>query len=165
MAQEERSSIHEMPRPRVDIDIDRDTPSMGSIPMNRQAMNATPFGQFNESFRKPSPFPSMDINSRVEVEDDDDDEKELEFDVDELVRKIDAKIAELEREEELERQKGSKTKGPSSIKEEATVVNNVQPVQATPSVNVNVQVEKPANIELEELDEDDDDFFDDFFDN
>ena len=166
MAQDERSSIHEMPRPRVDIDIDRDTPSMGSMPMNRQTMNSTPFGQFNESFRKPSPFPSMDINSRVDVEDDDeDDEKELEFDVDELVRKIDAKIAELEREEELERQKGSKTKGPSSTKEETTVVNNVQPVQATPSVNVNVQVEKPANIELEELDEDDDDFFDDFFDN
>ena len=113
--------------------------------MSKEELKTTPFGQFNnESVIKPNPFPSID------VKEDEDDQDELEFDVDELVKKIDAKIAELEREEALERQK-SKSKGASSTKETTPVVETPQ--------------QKPTNLNLEELDEDDDDFFDDFFDN
>ena len=106
-----------------------------------------------------NPFSNGNIPFKPKVADpDDNDEKELEFDVDELVKKIDAKIAELEREEALERQK-SKTRGPSSDK--PTVV----PKYTEEKPVINEETKKPVDINLNELEEDDDDFFDDFFDN
>ena len=141
ISKEDSNITHEIPKPSLDIKEN----DKSSIAMSKEELKTTPFGQFNnESVIKPNPFPSID------VKEDEDDQDELEFDVDELVKKIDAKIAELEREEALERQK-SKSKGASSTKETTPVVETPQ--------------QKPTNLNLEELDEDDDDFFDDFFDN
>lgn len=134
----------DLPRPKIDIP--KDIPGFSGVPVKEEPIKSSPFGQLNtEKEIKPQPFTPF-------ASSDDDDEDELEFDVDELVRKIDAKIAELEKEEEIERQK-SKAKGSSSTRE---VTPTVQPQQV---------VQKPTNIDLDELDEDDDDFFDDFFDN
>ena len=106
-----------------------------------------------------NPFSNKDNPFKPKVtEIEDNDEKELEFDVDELVKKIDAKIAELEREEALERQK-AKTRGPSSDK--TTVV----PKSSEQKPVIEEETKKPVDINLNELEEDDDDFFDDFFDN
>ena len=75
----------------------------------------------------------------------DDEDDDLGFDVDELVRKIDAKIAELEAEEKRE-QEAKKNKAV-----ETEPVEDKKEVVTTP-------------IKLEE-ENDEDDFFDDFFDN
>lgn len=74
------------------------------------------------------------------------------LDVDELVKKIDAKIAELEEEEK--RQKEAEEK--QAKEQKAQVIE--QPVMTETK-----QEAKPA-VTLELTDEDDDDFFDDFFD-
>ena len=77
------------------------------------------------------------------------------FNVEELVRKIDAKIAEIEREEEEERKKQESAKQ-SEVKEAKTVEEKPTPVPEP--------VKQPVSIELDD-DDDDEDFFDDFFDN
>lgn len=116
-----------------------------------------------------NPMVGNDVSSLDRVDDD------LGFDVDELVKKIDAKIAELEEEEkkgqtELETKKNVPevvlpTPEPlsNSIYDDINTSKKtpeVSTVQATPSVKATPN----ANIELEE-DTEDDDFFDDFFDN
>jgi len=110
--------------------------------------------RYGETVNKPvRPTPPI-----KETEDD-----EIEFDVDELVKKIDAKIAELEREEALERQR-SKSMGGSTT----TVETEKRPVitESTPTVAVTKEEPKQTEtIVLNDIDEDDDDFFDDFFDN
>ena len=73
------------------------------------------------------------------------------FDVDELVKKIDAKIAELEKEEEMNKKKQEALKKEEKPIKEAVI----SPVKE-------VEPEKEVNLKLE--DDDDDDFFDDFFD-
>ena len=79
------------------------------------------------------------------------------FDVDELVKKIDAKIAELEEEEkrnkaqELSQQELKPSKP----------IDNIKPLETTPVVENKTNVN---NLELSD-DESDEDFFDDFFDN
>ena len=88
------------------------------------------------------------------------------FDVDELVKKIDAKIAELEEEEKKNKEKQEPNK---------PVVEQKNPVMPTPINKVeNNVVKEPTpmmttvpnnNLELQDDDENDDDFFDDFFDN
>ena len=86
------------------------------------------------------------------VEDDDDEDDDLGFDVDELVKKIDAKIAELEAQEAEEKKN-------REVKEEQS-----KPVVEETKVEV---TEKPVQTEVNlKLDDnsDDDDFFDDFFD-
>ena len=70
-------------------------------------------------------------------------EEDIGFDVDELVKKIDAKIAELEEEERREKEKKQTIETKEEIKPKA---------------------EKKVDLNLED-EEDDDDFFDDFFDN
>ena len=69
------------------------------------------------------------------------------FDIDELVKKIDAKIAELEKEEEMNK-KAEEALKPSL----ANNLTSVDKEEANKSVDLNLD------------DEDDDDFFDDFFD-
>ena len=76
---------------------------------------------------------------------DDDEDDDLGFDVDELVRKIDAKIAELEAEEKRE------------MEAENNKVVETEPVEEKKEITT-------TPIKLEE-ESDDDDFFDDFFDN
>ena len=91
------------------------------------------------------------------------------FDVDELVKKIDAKIAELEKEEEMNKKKQEALKKKEEPIKEA-VVSSVSPVKEVvnspiPEVSEMPKVEQPkkeVNLSLD--DDDDDDFFDDFFD-
>ena len=130
------------------------------------------------------------VNKDIVEEDDDD----LGFDVDELVRKIDAKIAELEAEEKRNKELEEKEKNNnvqsvtstpfndlSSLGEDITYeVNNpkyeekveenyvskpIEPLGTDVSQEVKKET-KPiqVNLNLEE-ESDDDDFFDDFFDN
>ena len=95
--------------------------------------------------------PTMPAPSPVKDDDDDD----LGFDVDELVKKIDAKIAELEAEEKREKEKEEKNK-----KIEAEVVETKE-VEAKPVEEKKESVTTPIKLDEEA----DDDFFDDFFDN
>ena len=90
---------------------------------------------------------------------------DLGFDVDELVKKIDAKIAELEaeekraKEEEQAKEEKSKKEEKEIIKED---INDKESVSTVPEINTTPQVIN--DLELDEVD-DDDEFFDDFFDN
>ena len=113
------------------------------------------------------PAPTFtETSKKVEEEDD------LGFDVDELVKKIDAKIAELEAEEAREKEEEKKKKT------EMVAHLDTEPVTPTsntaPSIHELYEEEKmvsppptPAkenDLRLED-DSDDEDFFDDFFDN
>ena len=115
-----------------------------------------------------NPFPStnqpLPIKPQVEKETDDD----LGFDVDELVRKIDAKIAEIEAEEK----KNQEEKANVEKKEEKEIVNSV--LEPTPVRNsiydvlntTPIKEETNTNgVSINLEDDNDDDFFDDFFDN
>ena len=90
------------------------------------------------------------------------------FDVDELVKKIDAKIAELEEEEKKNKEQELIT---PKLKEEQ--VQQATPIVTSPvvnsNVNANTNTNTNANANINDLelsdDGDDDDFFDDFFDN
>lgn len=106
------------------------------------------------------PFMNSNMESDGEV-------KKTSFDVDELVKKIDAKIAELEKEEAMNKQKQQKVDATKS--KEETLVKDVSPVKEVVSEPIpevkpveKEQPKKEVNLSLD--DEDDDDFFDDFFD-
>ena len=95
--------------------------------------------------------------------------KKPSFDVDELVKKIDAKIAELEKEEAMNKQKQQQKLEAMKAKETKPVmdVSKVKEVVSSPIPEVSEtrkvsNKEKPINLNLD--DDDDDDFFDDFFD-
>ncbi len=94
--------------------------------------------------------------------------KKPSFDVDELVKKIDAKIAELEKEEAMNKQKqqqkldAMKAVEPKPVKDVSPVKEVVNsPIPEVKPV-VKEQPKKAVNLSLD--DDDDDDFFDDFFD-
>lgn len=87
----------------------------------------------------------------------------LGFDVDDLVKKIDAKIAELEKEEEEEKKKQEQMQKDNQ-KSDISKVDSNEINDATPSNNPIQQEIKQNNLNLDD-DEDDDEFFDDFFDN
>ena len=121
--------------------------------------------QSNRVFNAPRP---MD-------DDDDDDDEDLGFDVDELVKKIDAKIAQLEEEERLEKEKIAKKaeqeKKVEQMKLDEAATSSVVVKKPTlssdlPKLDPIPEIVEPKknNIDLNE-DIDDDDFFDDFFDN
>ena len=90
------------------------------------------------------------------------------FDVDELVKKIDAKIAELEKEEAVNKQKEQERLDAMKLKEAKPIDDNskVKEVVTTPIPEIEEvskeQPKKEVNLSLD--DDDDDDFFDDFFD-
>ena len=73
------------------------------------------------------------------------------FDVDELVKKIDAKIAELEKEE-------------AQNQKEQEMEKTIPPVEEKQSLPVSEPVKNEKDVPLEIPEDDDDDFFDDFFD-
>ena len=79
------------------------------------------------------------------------------FNVDDLVRKIDAKIAALEEEEKINKEKEEKEKKASSVE-----VIGDKDSELFHKVADSVKPNKELNIEEEE---EDDEFFDDFFDN
>ena len=101
------------------------------------------------------------------------------FDVDELVKKIDAKIAELEEEEKRNKEKQQLATTPvreqpipeigQTPAREQPIPEIPNPIQATEikSLETTPVVENKANVNNLELSDDDtdDDFFDDFFDN
>ena len=101
------------------------------------------------------------------------------FDVDELVKKIDAKIAELEEEEKKNKEKQQLATTPvreQPIPEIGQTPLSEQPIPEIPnpiqandikSLETTPVVENKANVNNLELSDDDtdDDFFDDFFDN
>ena len=122
-------------------------------------------GAFNPFVDDESPkkeTPKIEPNPKNVKEDDDDFDDDLGFDVDELVKKIDAKIAELEEEEkrnkEQEEKKQASKEVPKLSEEKPTKVEKVEKVQEEKK-----EESKASNLQIE--DDDDDDFFDDFFDN
>ena len=90
---------------------------------------------------EPKPIDNFNQNLKAEPL------KKPTFDIDELVKKIDAKIAELEKEEEMNK-KAEEAAKPRPVTNESSVKKE----EAKKSVDLNLD------------DEDDDDFFDDFFD-
>ncbi len=110
-----------------------------------------------------SPFipSSQQTDSSVEKEND------LGFDVDELVRKIDAKIAELEAEEQREKEEEERKKKEKEQKESAGKETMKQAEVGQPKEAKIEEENKKVSLEIEDDndDDDDDDFFDDFFDN
>ena len=117
------------------------------------------------------PEPRIEKSFDADDEDDEDDD-DLGFDVDELVRKIDAKIAELEAEEKRNQEESKKTESYFDEDEEEEEIPTLQEVEELPKRELENIDEKPLedkkplpNINLDDDDDDDDDFFDDFFDN
>jgi len=103
------------------------------------------------------------VNKPAPTKQDDD----LGFDVDELVKKIDAKIAELEANEKKEQEakaKELKEKEEKAPKVETTTIEEVFVDDPAPKPVVTTTTPVNNVIDLDD-DNDDDDFFDDFFDN
>ena len=130
------------------------TPNGMGMPRPNHQMNTNPMPSFMN--------PSMGNESNNAP-------KKPSFDVDELVKKIDAKIAELEKEEAMNKQKqqqkleAMKAKEPKPFKDVSPVKEVVN--SPIPEVSEMPKVEQPkkeVNLSLD--DDDDDDFFDDFFD-
>ena len=143
-----------------------------------------PFSPFAKPKIEPNiPKPREEFNPIVKDEEDD---EELGFDVDELVKKIDAKIAELEAEEKKEQEEQEKKKKEEERRNAQLREQPRQPINSINSVLEEKKEEKPVEIEkltpqkpIENISEpkkepisldldeesDDDDFFDDFFDN
>ncbi len=171
-----------------------------AVPVERDASSApvSPFPSFskyptlddeedddNGGF---TPFDNKEVRKPVSMNDtkDSSDSDDLGFDVDELVRKIDAKIAEIEEEERLEKEREEKERKQNQQEKtevvEATVVPEVSEVseKATNHIADDIYGESKPVPEKDDvasvvhpvsslpitLDDDDDDaFFDDFFDN
>ena len=153
--------------------------------VNSESANRKPIPDFAtfkrqmESDEPFNPFASNNTISEKRAPSIDKDNDDLGFDVDELVKKIDAKIAELEEEEKKNQAELEKKK--ETVKEETVALPSPAPLsnsiyddinapkktpelevsQKTPEVS---QKTSTVNLDLEE-DADDDDFFDDFFDN
>lgn len=150
--------IHQGPQPNV---------SGGVNPFavrSEQSTAVNPFAPVgNRSVEKEtnSPKPSIPVAEPRSKQDD-----ELGFDVDELMKKIDAKIAELEEEE-----KQNAAKKNSSISNVSAPTPDVKdkpstPVEETLKPRNDIKEDtKPVENTLVLDDEDDDEFFDDFFDN
>ena len=120
------------------------TPPFNSNPLFNKMMNQP---DFNNVPPKNVPF---GIPKEPEKKDDD------EFNVDELVKKIDAKIAELEEEE----RRNNKEKEEKKENEKIEVIGDEDK-----EVIQNIEKKQPEITLDDEDDDDDDDFFDDFFDN
>ena len=129
------------------------------------ASDFNPFNPFANNNDIPAPLPKT---QPVKEEDDD-----LGFDVDELVRKIDAKIAELEAEEKNNKDnkdtviKGTGAKDTFQFTglDVSSDINTDPKTETIEKVEeVNKEQSKEQDIKLDN-DTEDDDFFDDFFDN
>ena len=149
-----------------------------------EAGKFNPFGDDQESGKRPE-TPKIVIDNAVKEPSDEDDDDDLGFDVDELVKKIDAKIAELEEEEKRNKAAQEQTEARvvsevEDAEEDEDEVDFVEIPRTTPPSNNSInniydeekeEKYKPLpdmkplpNINLDD-DDNDDDFFDDFFDN
>jgi protein subunit release factor B len=89
--------------------------------------------------------------------------REGELNVDDLVKKIDAKIAELEEEERKEKEEEEKKKQ-AAVQQPAAPVTTVSAPKTEPSNVVNINdLSKDNNTRMYTDDTDDENFFDDFF--
>ena len=85
------------------------------------------------------------------------------FNIDDLVKKIDAKIAEIEKEEEETKKLNENEEVPISEPVKAEDKSNVIDVEETSDINnENKDIEEPLK-NMYENNTNDDDFFDDFF--
>lgn len=119
-----------------------------------------PKQDFNEMPKMPFPFPGMMGPSR---------NREDEFDVDELIKKIDAKIAELEKEEEENKSKNSdgndlSIEGNKDINEDYNKddLKKIVEPNMDNAVHINENIDNIIK-KIEDEDVSDDQFFDDFF--
>lgn len=141
-----------------DINFDQPIPAIPDVnPFSSRPMPS----DFSESEKnaKPKPFiPAVPAPVSKESTDDD-----LGFDVDELVRKIDAKIAELEEEEKRNAAKEENSKPLNTTKP----MEGAVPTGDKQTKDKSVDESKPSNQKDLVIDdeEDEDEFFDDFFDN
>ncbi len=132
-------------------------------PMSSQPVQATPVLSGSPLMQQELPLekPMPPVNSG--------------FNVDEIMKKIDVKIAELEKEEQ-EKQEALKkatslevSQEPSSTKNETSqeVASKEAPLEQLEAIpdTVSIKKEEVPKFSLELEDEDEDDFFDDFFDN
>ena len=121
--------------------------------MNNPEGGETPFGEsVNPFISQPNPFsmPNPFINNNISNEQPKAQQPENEeFNVDDLVKRIDAKIAELEKEEELEQEKLNANKP----------VNEIKPIKEESNENVTDIYNNSKPLKTTE-----DQFFDDFFD-
>ncbi|MBQ6497404.1 MAG: type IV secretory system conjugative DNA transfer family protein [Bacilli bacterium] len=143
-----------------DIKVPTRTTKIPDFETFKREMESTDIGfnPFENMVSKPAPMTKLDD------EDDDDSDGGLDFDVDELVKKIDAKIAELEAEEQRAKEEEEKAKKEEVKEQQETAqeveINSINEItQDKPEVT-----SKPVNLNLDD-DTEDDDFFDDFFDN
>lgn len=120
-------------------------PRMGANPMNSNnpMMSPNPFGRMPNMPGMPPIDRPVDKNPNDE------------FNVDELVKKIDAKIAELEEEERRNKKEAEEKKK----NEKLEVIGDKE----SETIHKDKTIEK--GIDLDDDDDDDDEFFDDFFDN
>ncbi len=126
------------------------TRNPNNIPDRKNPFINTGNNQIEEKIPFSNPF--------APVEDDKDDD--LGFDVDELVRKIDAKIAELEKEEQKakeEEKQQKQEKMEEEKKDNKTSINDLFEEDSS--------TKQETNLDLDYDELDDDEFFDDFFDN
>ena len=141
----------------------------------KRQMEENSFNPFDSINSKPSENNKSSIDTKSNDSYDDD----LGFDVDELVRKIDAKIAELEEEEKRQNELNEKNEDnkPQELNNTTTKEDSKEVVVDNPPINsinniydnsdkdLDKTKKVPVpNINLDDGD-DDDDFFDDFFDN
>lgn len=120
-----------------------------------KTVSIAPTPEFNDSIKSKETNQFISKKDKAPAKTDDN----FSFDVDELVKKIDAKIAELEEEEKRNKEK-----------EETKVSDNKLPEIENTSFNKTTETnnikEEVLDNKLELSDDDnDDDFFDDFFDN
>lgn len=138
-----------------------------SFPMgNNNPIKNVDFSDTKSNIAKPIESKDNNIKPPINNENNSD----LDFNVDDLVRKIDAKIAELEIEEKKESEEKKRkaqeeariaptTKTTiSPLNMESAKTSDNQPVTSSSISNTN----QDSNLDLD--DDDDDDFFDDFFD-
>ena len=150
---------------------ERENPMIGNNPFmgGMSPFGPSPFESTREKEEIPprrnmaSPTPITPNNNQ------NDNDNDFGFDVDELVKKIDAKIAELEKEEQEEAKKKEQKEVPK--KPETKEIESLDNKESIPSVE-NLGNSKPIAQQNNQVhnhlvldDEEDDDFFDDFFDN
>lgn len=149
------------------------TPFGGMMP-NNSINNRTNGGNIQSPFGSNAARPA--VNPFVDSVDDDDDDgapvMPSSLNIDDLVKKIDKKIAELEEEERLEKEKRDKEEAANksnTIPDAAIQDNNNSSTNDKPvaEVNENKDINKDQQQISLDLDDDleDDEFFDDFFDN
>ena len=149
------------------------TPFGGMMP-NNSINNRTNGGNIQSPFGGNAARPA--VNPFVDSVDDDDDDgapvMPSSLNIDDLVKKIDKKIAELEEEERLEKEKRDKEEAankPSTIPDATIQDNSNSSTNDKPvaEVNENKDINKDQQQISLDLDDDleDDEFFDDFFDN